>query len=299
MFQILKRNPTAGIFAVLMHIAIIAFLVVGVDWLEKPQQPKSNVEVVQARVIDASRVAAEVEKLKQAEVRRKTERETVRRKEEERLAELKRQQHEEKNRLAALEQKRKAEEQKRVAAEKKRKVEEQKKQEAETKRKAEEQKRVAAEKKRKAEAKKKQEAEAKRKAEEKKRQEAEARRQAELEKKRQAEAARKAREVEMQAAVEAERNAREMDRYMVQIRQKVDRSWVRPAGIGKGLKCRLRVRLAPGGTVIAVSVLESSGNGAFDRAASSAVYKAEPLPVPSGGLFESFRDINFVFNPNI
>lgn len=326
MFQILKRNPTAGVFAVLMHIAIIAFLIVGVDWLEKPKQPKSNVEVVQARVIDASRVAAEVEKLKQADIKRKEERASVRRQEEERLAELKRQQQAEQERIASLEQKRvaaekkrKAEEQKRAAAEQQRKAEEQRLREAEVKRKAEEQKRLAAEKKRKAEEQKKREAEAKRiaaekkrkaeeqkkreaearrKAEEKERKEAEARRQAELEKKRRAEAARKAREAEMQAAIEAENNAREIDRYMIQIRQRVDRSWVRPAGIGEGLKCRLRVRLAPGGTVIAVSVLESSGNGAFDRAATSAVYKAEPLPVPAGALFESFRDINFVFDPN-
>jgi colicin import membrane protein len=58
------------------------------------------------------------------------------------------------------------------------------------------------------------------------------------------------------------------------------------------------VRLAPGGNVIAVSILESSGNSAFDRSAEAAVYKAEPLPVPSGNLFERFRDVNFVFDPN-
>ena len=170
MFQILKRNPTAGVFAVLMHIAIIAFLIVGVDWLEKPKQPKSNVEVVQARVLDASRVAAEVEKLKQADIKRKEERASVRRQEEERLAELKRQQQAEQERIASLEQKRvaaeekrKAEEQKRAVAEQQRKAEEQWLREAEVKRKAEEQKRLAAEKKRKAEEQKKREAEAKRK----------------------------------------------------------------------------------------------------------------------------------------
>ena len=102
----------------------------------------------------------------------------------------------------------------------------------------------------------------------------------------------------MEAQRQAEIDARETDRYLVQIQQKINRSWVRPAGIGEGLSCRLRVRLAPGGTVIAVSVVESSGNGAFDRSATNAVLKADPLPVPGGGLFEKFRDINFLFDPN-
>ena len=50
MFQIVKRNPLAAVMAVVMHVAIIAFMLVGVDWLEKPRQPKTNVQVVQAKV---------------------------------------------------------------------------------------------------------------------------------------------------------------------------------------------------------------------------------------------------------
>jgi colicin import membrane protein len=102
----------------------------------------------------------------------------------------------------------------------------------------------------------------------------------------------------LQAALEAERNAGEINRYMGLIQQKVNRKWLRPAGAGANLKCRLRLRLAPGGNVIGVSILESSGNGAFDRSAEAAVLKAEPLPVPGGNLFEQFRDINFLFDPN-
>jgi len=61
----------------------------------------------------------------------------------------------------------------------------------------------------------------------------------------------------------------------------------------------VRVRLLPGGEVMpgSVRVLRSSGNGAFDRSVESAVYKASPLPVPSGGLFESFRDLRLEFEP--
>ncbi len=274
MLQILKRNPQAVAIAVVMHIIILIFLVVGVDWLKKPEQPKVNVDVVQARVVDESKVAAEVEKLKQAEEQKKA----ARRKEEQRLADLKKKQEAEKKRLADLEKKRQ-EEQKRLAREKQQRLaEEKKRKEAEAKRKQEEQKRK--------------EAEAKRKAEE------EAKRKAEAEAKRKEDEARKAREAELQAAMEAERNAGEINRYMGLIQQKVKRYWLRPAGAGGNLQCRVRVRLAPGGTVIGVSILQSSGNGAFDRSAEAAVYKADPLPVPTGNLFEQFRDINFVFDPS-
>ncbi len=50
--------------------------------------------------------------------------------------------------------------------------------------------------------------------------------------------------------------------------------------------------------MIAVSVIESSGNSIFDRSAENAVWKAEEFTVPSGALFEKFRDINFLFDPN-
>jgi colicin import membrane protein len=306
MWQILKRNPLAAVIAVLMHLAILGFMLVGVDWLEKPRPVKVKVDVVQARVIDNEKVMAEVERLKQTEEKQRADKEAARQKEEQRLADLKRKQAEEKQRLDDLEKKRKAEEQKRQQAKQQRLAEEKRHREAEEKRKAEQEAKRRAEEKRqaeleanrKAEEKRQAELEKKRRAEAKRKAEQEAKRQAELEKKRKAEAERKAREAELQAAMEAEANAREVDRYIIQIKQKVVRNWLRPAGISDGLKCTLRVRLAPGGNVIAVSVLQGSGNGAFDRSATAAVYKAEPLPVPAGGLFESFRDINFEFDPS-
>ena len=309
MFQILKKNPQAAVIAVLMHVAIIAFMAVGVDWLEKPKQPKSDVQVVQARVVDQKAIDREAEKLKRAEEKRVRERDAARKKEEQRIADLRREQEQEKRRLAELEEKRKeaqkrqeAEEKRQKAAEarRKREAEEKRKAELEKQRKAEEQKKKEAEarRKREAEEKRKAELEKQRQAEEKKRQEAaEAKRKAELERQRKAEEARRAREAELQAAAAAEQAAREIDRFTTLITQKVVRSWLRPAGISDNLSCRLRVRLAQGGNVIAVSVIESSGNGAFDRSATAAVYKAEPLPVPDGRLFEQFRDINFVFDP--
>ncbi len=71
MIEIFKRNPVAVVIALVMHLVIVLFMLVGVDWLKKPQQPTSVVEVVQARVVDHAKVAAEVEKLKQAEAAKK------------------------------------------------------------------------------------------------------------------------------------------------------------------------------------------------------------------------------------
>jgi colicin import membrane protein len=272
MFQILKQNPVAAVFAVLMHLVIILFLVIGVDWLEKPEQPASQVEVVQARVVDAAKIDAEVQKLKQAEVQQQARKAATQRKEEQRLAELKRKQEQEKKRIAELERKREQEQARLAKAEQERQEAEAKqKAEAEKRRKAEEEKkRLAA-----AEAKKREAEEAKRKAAE----------------------AQQRREAELQAQVEAERNAGEVARYMGAIRDKVTRTWLRPAGIGSGLKCTLSIRMAPGGAVLAATVLQSSGNEAFDRSAVAAVLKADPLPVPDGNLFEQFRDIHFDFHP--
>ncbi len=271
MFQILKQNPVAAVFAVLMHLAIILFLLVGVDWLKKPEPTVGQVEVVQARVVDAAKVDAEVQRLKQAEAQQQARKVATQRQEEQRLAELKRKQEQEKKHIAELEKKRALEQERLAKAE-------QERQEAEAKHKAEEEKRRKAE-------------------EEKKRLAAEAKKRKAEEAKRQAAEEQKRREAELQAQMEAERNAGEVARYMGAIREKVTRTWLRPAGIGAGLKCLLRIRMAPGGAVLAATVLQSSGNEAFDRSAVAAVLKADPLPVPDGNLFDQFRDIRFDFHP--
>ena len=84
---------------------------------------------------------------------------------------------------------------------------------------------------------------------------------------------------------------------MFAIRQRVQQSWLRPPGSPEGLKCTVRVRLIPSGVVGSVSIVKSSGNGAFDRSVEQAIYKAEPLPVPKGSAFENFREITFIFDP--
>ncbi len=277
MFSIFKNNPLAAAIAIGMHLVIILLMIFGLDWWEKPEQKRFKANVVQATVIDAAKVDAEVKRLKLADENKKKKESAAKLEEKKRLDDLKKKRQQEEKKLADIKKRRKAEEAKKLKLEKERK-----RKEAEAKkRKAEEAKlKAAEEKKRKA-------AEAKRKeAEEKKRKEAEAkkRKQKEL-------------EAQMRADMEAERDATEIELYMAQIQQTVEANWLRPQGFGDGMRCTLRIRMATGGNVIAVQVVQSSGNGTFDRSAEAAVRKADPLPVPSGRLFEKFRDINFEFAP--
>ena len=192
------------------------------------------------------------------------------------------------------EARRKAEEKARRQAEARRKAEEQAQRQAEAKRKAEKKARRQAEARRKAEEQVLRQAEAKRKAEEKARRQAEARRRAEKETE-----AQRAREEALQAALEAEQAASNLGVYKRKIRERIHRIWVRQPGMGWDLSCGVEVRLIPGGEVIpsGVRVTRSSGNPAFDQSVVVAVYKASPLPVPSGRLFEQFRNLKLVFKP--
>lgn len=218
------------------------------------------------------------------------------------------------------------EEDKRTAAEAQRRTEEAKRQAAE------EQKRMTAEKVRLAEQKKKEEAEKVRLAEQKKKEEAEKARLAEQEKQRklEAEKQRKAaeeqkkaeearklqlaeeqrrRDAELKAKMtaEAERLAAEQQRYrqqqllsarqqyMVDIRNKVERNWLRPTG-SQGSHCRVLIHQIPGGDVVDVRLAECDGDVAFQRSVEAAVRKASPLPKPSDpDVFD--REIEFVFEP--
>ncbi|MBA1148041.1 cell envelope integrity protein TolA [Ectothiorhodospiraceae bacterium WFHF3C12] len=127
-----------------------------------------------------------------------------------------------------------------------------------------------------------------------------------LETERQAEEARKSqaeREAQMRGQLEAEERQRQvqaaMNQHIPAIRRRVTQSWLRPSGVPEGLEVTMRVQMAAAGMVRNVSVVDSSGNGAFDNSAIRAVEKASPLPVPSDpDIARQFRDITFVFKPD-
>ena len=104
--------------------------------------------------------------------------------------------------------------------------------------------------------------------------------------------------IEAQKAKAATQRA-EAEQAKLAIKQKVNRSWIRPVSTTAGLKCTIRVRLLSDGTVMDAEVISSSGDKDFNRSAENAVNKASPLPVPKDKeLFaKEFRTFQFLFNP--
>lgn len=242
-----RRDPGLGRaigYAVLVHLALIAALVVSFRWSTPPTPA-----IVQAVVVEEPKARPKEAESRQRSEDERRRSEQAKQAEAERQAELKQRQDEARRLKLEDEKKKKAAEEKQRAAEAKRKKEE------ETKR-------------------------------------------------RQKEAEQSLKEQlasEEQSRAAAAREARalaEVDKFKAIIGQKVERNWNRPLGAAKGLQCTVRVRLVPGGEVLGATVVRGSGNAAFDRSVENAVHKASPLPLPSDPtLFEHYREIEFLFNP--
>ena len=104
-----------------------------------------------------------------------------------------------------------------------------------------------------------------------------------------------------QAAANAEKNAQisgEVDKYKALIIGAIGRQWILPENADSSRSSQFRIRLAPNGAVLEVSLTRSSGDPILDRSAQSAIYKASPLPVPSDPeTFNLFRDISLTVRP--
>ena len=91
--------------------------------------------------------------------------------------------------------------------------------------------------------------------------------------------------------------------YVEAIYQAVHREWSRPPSARNDMEVRIQVDLTPSGDLLGVGVVDSSGNGAFDRSAQAAVRKAARalgrFPVPEDRrLFEAhFRHFTLLFKP--
>ncbi len=285
MWKAIRENPRAVTYAVLMHLVLLALLAVGLDWTPKAIKPGVKTPI-EAELVSSDQLRA-IEQRKQEDRRR--------------------QEAEEQRKLDAAAAQKKAAAEKvaagKAAAEKQKAAAEQKKQAelaAQKKAAAEKQRQADIAAKKKAEAaeaaKKKAAAEAQRKAEAAKQQAAaEAQRKAEAAARKQAEA-----DLQAQLAAEAERARAEsaLAEFIPYIQERIQRNWLRPAGSPAGLSCLVKVRLIPGGDVVSVNVVRSSGDAVFDRSVETAVLKASPLPLPAdANLFKHFREINFNFDP--
>lgn len=103
---------------------------------------------------------------------------------------------------------------------------------------------------------------------------------------------------ELAELAEAEADAETMT-YAAAIRKAIVEAWSRPPSARLGMQARLRVDLVPSGDLLGVTILDSSGNPAFDRSAEQAVRKVGRFDVPKESrLFEkSFRRFTLLFKP--
>lgn len=96
----------------------------------------------------------------------------------------------------------------------------------------------------------------------------------------------------------ATRHAASTEKYRQLILQSIAQQWIIPPDMDKHLETKLLIQLAPGGMVLTVAIVKSSGNTVLDRSAQTAVYKASPLPVPKeNNLFSTFKQINLTVRP--
>ena len=89
-----------------------------------------------------------------------------------------------------------------------------------------------------------------------------------------------------------------VDKYKALILGAISREWILPDQVDSQLSSRFKIRLAPNGSVLDVSLTRSSGDPILDRSAQAAIYKASPLPVPEEpAAFNLFREITLTVRP--
>lgn len=258
----LPGSRKAIVYAVLVHLALIALIVIGFRWHSRPAVAPAP---IQAKVMPDDAAQKELERLKRQERER-----------EQQEAKKQREQGERERQTAEAQRR---EQQAKLAEQKRRDEEKRKTTEALKQREA-----------------------AQRQADARKKKEAEQRRQAAVTNlKEQLVREEKERAAAAAQAAQAARDAKEEDRYRGLITQQIMGNWVPPPdwSKGQGMECSLRVRLVPTGEVIQVTTACRNSSDAFDRSVRNAVYKASPLPVPEDKtLFESrFRELQFNFHP--
>jgi colicin import membrane protein len=101
------------------------------------------------------------------------------------------------------------------------------------------------------------------------------------------------REAEKARAAAADARQKEFDRFVAAIRNKIrGRANVPDTVTGKP-SVKVEIRILPGGDVLDIRVIQSSGNRVYDSAIERAIRSAQPLPVPPADseLFPQFRDL--------
>ena len=152
-------------------------------------------------------------------------------------------------------------------------------------------------------------AQAKREAALQERQRVEAQRQRKIEEERQRQERERARREaefaqalqEEQALAAAQQDEQVANSYMQLIQQRLSENWSRPPSARLGMEVLIELSLVPTGRIVGVTIIDSSGDTAFDRAAEQAAFKAQQfkeLQNMESVIFEKyFRRVKVVFSP--
>jgi colicin import membrane protein len=93
----------------------------------------------------------------------------------------------------------------------------------------------------------------------------------------------------------------EIDKYKKEISDRIRRFIIAPPNLQSNpeLEAEFVVRVLPGGEVLAAPLKKSSGMPAYDDAVERAIFKAQPLPLPSpeSPIFNEFRELSLTFKP--
>ena len=286
----IKENTFPFMLSVLLHIGVGALFVLSLKFAPKtPRQPQQEINVIEAVVIDESKIQYELDKLKKAEQRKKNEEDRHQRELESEAQRAKRQRETEEQNLAELKKKKELEKQSLSQLEKKKKADT----EQAAKVQAAEQERLKKLKKDSDELalKNKQEQQQvdklamQRKMETE--QAAERERQDTLKKQKEREQAEKD-----QTAKKA------VGEFAALIKAKVESVWIKPTNFAPESACTVSVKLIPTGDVVDSKLSNCTGDDIFSRSVETAVQKASPLPVPKDPVaFDRMRNIDFLFKP--
>ena len=270
MFSFVGEHKSALVFAVALHAAVAAALMLS---FKLPAKPAVLPAPIQGVVVDQA-VLARAQQQRDQAVR----------------VERERKQREDRERREVVER----EKQQKLAAEQRERdrVVEQKR-EQERKEQVERDKAEAAKR------------EQEKVAQQKREQEAREKREREEAVKRQAaEKAQKQREKELADALAAEAEQADAvrsgkrDEYALMLTDKIERNWNKPLSAQPGLECEVRVEQILTGEVVNVQLGRCNGDAAVKESIVRAVQKASPLPKPPPPL-QVERNLNVTFRPDL
>lgn len=88
----------------------------------------------------------------------------------------------------------------------------------------------------------------------------------------------------------------EVEKYRIAFQELIEENRILSAVFPNNISCKIRIKLLPDGSILSVTIVQTSGNPAYDELATTAIYKSAPFPMPSEpDLYTQLRDIILSF----